>query len=70
MWTEENGLTGRVTTGPSESVMRAMRQQAQVTLWMVAVRRRLADETDPAKRRFLAEMLVELNNRLPEKAVT
>lgn len=44
-----------------------VRQQVNVTLWMVTVRRRLADEIDPVKRHFLARMLIELNNRLPER---
>lgn len=44
-----------------------MRQHVNLTLWMGAVRRRLIDETDPAKRHLLAGMLVEINNRLPER---
>lgn len=47
--------------------MMMVKAQTNITLWMLAVRRRLAVETNPANRRFLAEILVELNNRLPER---
>jgi hypothetical protein len=45
-----------------------IRKQVNISLWMVTVRRRLAEERDPATRRLLAGMLIELNNRLPERA--
>lgn len=52
----------------ADNVLGDMRRQINVGLWFKAVRRKLIEETDPAKRVFLAEMLVELNNRLPERA--
>lgn len=57
----------RTTTQMADAVLGDMRKHVNLTLWYGAVRRRLVDETDPDKRRFLAEMLVEINNRLPER---
>lgn len=51
----------------TDHVLANMRKQVNVTLLMVAVRRRLATETDPAMRYLLAGMMVELNSRLPER---
>lgn len=39
------------------------RRMVNIRLWIITVRNRLVRETDPAKRRYLAEMLVALNNR-------
>lgn len=52
----------------ADNVLKDIRRQVNVTLWFKAVQRRLIDETDPARRVYLAEMLLELNNRLPERA--
>lgn len=59
----------RTATQMADAVLGDMRKHVNLTLWMVAVRRRLVEETDPAKRQLLAEMLVEINNRLPERKV-
>lgn len=45
--------------------MDTIRQQVNVTIWMVAVRRKLAETTNPADREFLAKMYAELARRLP-----
>lgn len=49
----------------ADNVLGDMRRQINIGLWFKAVQRRLIEETDPAKRVYLAEMLLELNNRLP-----
>lgn len=51
----------------ADACLADVRQHVNLTLWMVTVRRALADETNPAKRRFLAEMVLEINRRLPER---
>lgn len=44
-----------------------MGQQANITLWIIAVRHRIREEPAGPRRDYLAEMLVELYRRLPEK---
>lgn len=54
-------------TATADHVLADTRHQVNITLWMVTVRRALANAADPAQKLFLARMLAELNNRLPER---
>ncbi len=44
-----------------------MKKQINLTLWFNTVRRALRDEPHGPRREFLAQMLLELNRRLPER---
>lgn len=45
--------------------MEETKLKVNVTLWMVAVRRKLAETTNEVHRAFLHDMYVELARRLP-----
>ena len=47
-----------------------METQANITLWMIAIRQKLVEETDARRRAFLAELYLECNKRLPYRRAT
>lgn len=48
-----------------DAILAETRLKVNITLWMLAVQRKLRETTDPAQRELLARMYVEFARRLP-----
>lgn len=49
----------------ADAALTEVRLKANITFWLIAVRRKLKDTTDPAQRDYLAKLYAEFARRLP-----